>query len=66
MNAFKRFLLSRNFTFISVIMILFSIISVILLDQRHPLYMFAIVSAIVIFGLQQYRKILVKKSGNTE
>lgn len=62
MNGFKRFLMSRNFTFISVIMILFSILSIVLLDQRHPLYLFAIVSGIIIFGLQQYRKVLIKKS----
>ena len=62
MNGFKRFLISRNFTFISVIMILFSILSIVLLDQRHPLYLFAIVSGIIIFCLQQYRKVLIKKS----
>jgi hypothetical protein len=62
MNGFKRFLISRNFTFLAVFMIFFSILTVALLDRSHPLYLFAIVSAVVIFCLQQYRKHLMKNS----
>jgi len=62
MNSFQRFLISRNFTFLAVFMIFFSIITIVALDSRHPLYIFALVSAIVIFLLQQYRKILIRRS----
>jgi hypothetical protein len=62
MNGFQRFLTSRNFSFISVFMIFFSIITILTLDSKHPLYTFALVSAIVVFLLQQYRKYLIKRS----
>ncbi len=63
MSLFKRFLLSRYFTFISVFLIIFCIASVLLLDVRHPLYMFSIGCGISIFLLQRYKKNLLKNNG---
>ncbi len=63
MSLFKRFLLSRYFTFISVFLIIFCIASVLLLDVRHPLYIFSIGCGIGIFLLQRYKKNLLKNNG---
>lgn len=62
MDTFKRFLMSRYFTYLSVFLIVFSITSVLLLDIKHPLYIFSIGCGIIVFILQRYRKSLMKKS----
>lgn len=56
MNVFKRFLLSRYFTWLSVFLIVFCISSVLLLDVKHPLYLFSIGCGLLVFILQRYRK----------
>lgn len=60
MNLLKRFVLSRYFTFISVFLIIFSISSVLLLDVKHPLYIFSIGCGLGLFLLQRYKKNLLK------
>lgn len=62
MNIFKRFLLSRYFTWLSVFLIVFCISSVLLLDVKHPLYIFSIGCGFLVFILQRYRKALLNKS----
>lgn len=62
MNSFKRFLISRYFTFLSVFLITFCIASVVLLDVKHPLYIFSIGCGLLVFFLQRYRKSLLNKS----
>lgn len=61
MNSFQRFLISRNFTFLSVFMIFFCVVSLLLLNIYHPLYMFSILCGVVVFILQRYRKSLLKR-----
>jgi hypothetical protein len=61
MNLFKRFLLSRYFIYIAVFLIIFCIASVLLLDVRHPLYIFSIGCGLAVFFLQNYRKKLLRK-----
>lgn len=60
MNVFKRFLVSRYFTWLSVFLIIFCISSVLLLNVKHPLYIFSIVCGLLVFVLQRYRKSLLK------
>ena len=62
MNSFQRFVTGRNFSFLSVFMIFFCLFAVIILDAKHPLYTFALVCGIVVFALQQYRKVLNKRN----
>jgi len=62
MNSFQRFLISRNFTFLSVFMVFFCLFAVIILDADHPLYIFSIICGIAIFIMQRYRKALLKRS----
>lgn len=62
MNRFQRFLISRYFTFLSVFLISFCIFSVIILDTKHPLYIFALICGVAVFILQRYRKTLIKRS----
>lgn len=61
MNSFQRFLIGRNFTFLSVFMVFFCLFAVVILDTDHPLYIFAIVCGIAIFIMQRYRKALLKR-----
>lgn len=60
MDVFKRFIMSRYFTFLSIFLIIFSISSIILLDVKHPLYLISIACGLVVFMLQRYRKSLLK------
>lgn len=62
MSLFKRFIISRYFTFLSVFLIIFSMSSVLLLDVKHPLYIFSIGCGLAVFLLQRYRKNLLKDS----
>ena len=61
MNSFQRFLISRNFAFLSVFMIFFCLFAVIILEADHPLYIFALICGVALFIMQQYRKKLQKR-----
>ncbi len=60
MEMFKRFLLTRYFIYLAVFLIIFCIASVLLLDVRHPLYMFSIGCGLLVYFLMRYRKKLLR------
>lgn len=62
MNVLKRFLLSIYFIWLTIFLIVFCLSSVILLKADHPLYIFSMVCAPVLFLLQRYRKALKSKT----
>ncbi len=61
MDIFKRFLVSIYFIWLSIFLIVFCLSSVILLKPDHPLYIFAMVCAPILFLMQRYRKSLKAK-----
>lgn len=60
-TRFDQFLLSRYFTFISIFLVVFCIISVLVLNSSHPLYWGSFIMGIILFILQRYRKKLGKQ-----
>jgi len=63
MNAFKKFLTSTYYNYLTIFLIAFCLFSVLIFEPGHPLYVFSFLCAPVILILQQYRKNLIKKSG---
>lgn len=61
MDILKRFLVSRYFIYLAVFLITFCIASVILLDVRHPLYIFSIGCGLLVYFIMRYRKKLLGK-----
>lgn len=61
MDVFKRFLLTRYFIYLAIFLIAFCIASVILLDVRHPLYVFSIGCGLLVYFLMRYRKKLLER-----
>lgn len=62
MSIFKQFLLSIYFIWLTIFLIVFCLSSVILLKADHPLYIFSMICAPVLFLLQRYRKALKRKT----
>lgn len=61
MGVLKRFLVSSYFVYLAVFLIVFCIASVILLDVKHPLYIFSIGCGLIVYFLMNYRKKLLSK-----
>ena len=61
MQWLQNFVLSRLFAFLSVFLIIFCIISLLILEPNHPLYIFSLACGLIIFGLQIYGKYLRKQ-----
>jgi len=52
----KKILLSRNFIFLAVFVIIFCIIALLMLDRNHPLYLISLGAGIIVAFLLQLRK----------
>jgi len=61
MNQIKRILLSPYFVYVYLFLIVILFVTIFTVDKQHPIQTYVLPIAVVLFCIQQYRKILIRK-----